>query len=168
MDTRSSEARRITVEWDDPFVPLASARELSGIEYLRRMLKGEFSPAPISRLLDFRLAEVSEGHAVFECTPGEQHYNPIGVVHGGLAMTLLDSAMGCSIHSLLPKGCGYTTLEVKVNLVRAITKQTGLLRAIGRVIHQGRSTATAEGRLEDSAGKLYAHGSTTCIILGDR
>ncbi len=160
--------RRITVEWDDPFVPLASARELSGIEYLQRMLAGECAAAPISRLLGFRLTDVSNGHAEFECTPGEQHYNPIGVVHGGLAMTLLDSAMGCSIHSLLPKGAGYTTLEVKVNLVRAVTQQTGLVRAIGRVIHQGRSTVTAEGRLEDSAGKLYAHGTTTCIILGDR
>jgi len=103
---------------------------------------------------------------LFECEPGEQHYNPIGVVHGGLAMTLLDSAMGCSVHTRLPAGKGYTTLEAKVNLVRAITIRTGTLRATGRVIHLGGKTATAEGRLEDADGKLYAHGTTTCIVLG--
>jgi uncharacterized protein (TIGR00369 family) len=104
--------------------------------------------------------------AVFECNPGEQHYNPIGVVHGGLAMTLLDSAMGCCVHTRLPPGTGYTTLEVKVNLVRPITIKTGLIRATGKVIHFGGRTATAEARLEDAAGKLFAHGTTTCIILG--
>ena len=108
---------------------------------------------------------MGDGLAVFECEPAEQHYNPIGVVHGGLAMTLLDSAMGCCVHTRLPAGTAYTTLEVKVNLVRAITAKTGLIRATGKVIHLGGKTATAEGRLEDAAGKLYAHGTTTCIIL---
>jgi uncharacterized protein (TIGR00369 family) len=102
---------------------------------------------------------------VFEVTPGERHYNPIGVVHGGLAMTLLDSAMGCSVQTQMPAGGGYTTLEAKTNLVRAITTETGLLRAIGNVVHVGKRIATAEGRLEDKAGKLYAHSSTTCIVL---
>ena len=160
--------RQITVEWDDPFVPLAKGKGLTGLEYMRRLISGEFPAPPISKLLGFRLASVAEGEAVFECVPGEQHYNPIGVVHGGLPMTLLDSAMGCAVHTLLPAGTGYTTLEVKVNMVRAITHETGVVRALGKVIHHGRSTATAEGRLEDSAGKLYAHGSTTCIILGPR
>ncbi len=166
MDAKTE--RRLTVEWDDPFVPLAAGRELSGLEYMRRMIAGEFPPPPIAKLVGFRLAAVAPGEAVFECEPGEQHYNPIGVVHGGLAMTLLDSAMGCAVHTLLAKGTGYTTLEVKVNLVRAMTKDTGLLRCTGKVIHQGRSTATAEGRIEDAAGKLYAHGSTTCIVFGAR
>ena len=163
-----NDTRRLTVEWDDPFVPLATGKELSGLEYMQRLIAGEFPAPPISKLLGFRLASVTPGEAAFECLPGEQHYNPIGVVHGGLAMTLLDSAMGCAVHTLLPKGAGYTTLEVKVNLVRGITHNTGLLRALGKVIHQGRSTATAEGRLEDATGTLYAHGTTTCIILGGR
>jgi uncharacterized protein (TIGR00369 family) len=117
--------------------------------------------------LGFRLSEVEPGHAVFEVIPGEQHYNPIGVVHGGLAMTLLDSAMGVCIHTQLPAGTGYTTLEAKTNLVRAITADTGKLRAIGKVIYIGKRIATAEGRLEDAAGKLYAHATTTCIVLAN-
>ena len=112
-----------------------------------------------------RLAQIEEGEAVFELMPAEQHYNPIGVVHGGIAFTMLDSAMGCSVQSLLPAGKGYTTLEIKANLVRAVTLQTGPIRAIGKIVHMGRQTATAEGRLEDAAGKLYAHATTTCIIL---
>jgi uncharacterized protein (TIGR00369 family) len=98
--------------------------------------------------------------------PGEQHYNPIGVVHGGLAMTLLDSAMGCAVQTHMPAGGGYTTLEAKTHLVRAITSKTGSLRAIGKALHLGSRVATAEGRLVDGAGKLYAHATTTCMVLG--
>jgi uncharacterized protein (TIGR00369 family) len=158
--------RSLTVSWDDPKAAHAAGMKLSGIEYMRELIAGRIAPPPIMKLLGYRLAQVEEGLAVFECEPAEQHYNPIGVVHGGLAMTLLDSAMGCCVHTRLPLGKGYTTLEVKVNLVRAITAQTGTLRATGRVIHFGGKTATADGRLEDSQGKLYAHGTTTCIILG--
>jgi uncharacterized protein (TIGR00369 family) len=158
--------RSLSVQWDDPQAAYAAGAKLSGIEYMRELIAGRIAPPPIMKLLGYRLARVEEGLAVFECEPGEQHYNPIGVVHGGLAMTLLDSAMGCSVHTRLPLGKGYTTLEVKINLVRAITGQTGTLRATGRVIHFGGKTATAEARLEDAAGKLYAHGTTTCIILG--
>jgi uncharacterized protein (TIGR00369 family) len=138
---------------------------MAGIEFLRAMRDGRLPPPPIAELLGFRLVEVEPGRAVFEVTPGERHYNPIGVVHGGLAMTLLDSAMGCSVQTQMPAGGGYTTLEAKTNLVRAITTETGLLRAIGNVVHVGKRIATAEGRLEDKAGKLYAHSSTTCIVL---
>jgi uncharacterized protein (TIGR00369 family) len=102
---------------------------------------------------------------VFECTPGEQHYNPIGVVHGGLAMALLDSAMGCAVNNQLPAGAGHVTLETKVNLVRAVTAESGAVRATGKVLHLGRRAATAEGRLEDGSGKLYAHGTTTMLIF---
>ena len=109
--------------------------------------------------------EVEPGHAVFEATPGEQHYNPIGVVHGGIAMTLLDSAMGCAVQTRMAAGGSYTTLEAKTNLVRAVTGTTGKLRAIGKVVHIGKRVATAEARLEDSEGKLYAHATTTCIVL---
>jgi len=166
MDNNTS--RRIVIEWDDPFVALAAGKDMSGLDYMQCLIDGKFPQPPIAQLLGFRLATVASGEAVFECKPGEQHYNPIGVVHGGLAMTLLDSAMGCAVHTLLPRGGGYTTLEVKVNLVRAITQETGLVRSLGKVIHQGRTTATAEGRIEDAAGKLYAHGTTTCLILGAR
>ena len=157
--------RSLTLSWDDPQAAFAAGKALAGIDYMHEMIAGRIPVPPIMRLLGYRLAQVGEGLAVFECEPAEQHYNPIGVVHGGLAMTLLDSAMGCSVHTRLPAGAGYTTLEVKVNLVRAITARTGLIRATGKVIHLGGKTATAEARLEDAAGKLYAHGTTTCIIL---
>ena len=119
----------------------------------------------IAELLGFRLVEVEPGFACFEIEPAEYHYNPIGVVHGGVAGTLLDSAMGCSIHATLPSGTAYTTLEFKVNLVRPITKDTGLLRCEGHVVHGGKRAATAEGKLTGRDGKLYAHGSTTCMIF---
>jgi len=158
-------SRSLTVTWEDPIAAFASGKALAGIDYMKEMIAGRIAPPPIMRLMGFRLAQVGEGLAVFECEPGEQHYNPIGVVHGGLAMTLLDSAMGCCVHTRLPANTGYTTLEAKVNLVRAITAKTGTIRATGKVIHFGGKTATAEARLEDAAGKLYAHGTTTCIIL---
>ena len=158
--------RSITVHWEDPMAALAAAKGLSGLEYMKKLVAGEIAPPPIMKLIGYELLEVGEGRAVFGVTPAERHYNPIGVVHGGIAMTLLDSAMGCAVHTTLPRGMGYTTLEVKINLVRAITRETGQLRAIGKVIHQGRSTATAEARLEDAAGKLYAHSTTTCILVG--
>jgi uncharacterized protein (TIGR00369 family) len=157
--------RTLTIEWADPAALANAGRSMAGIDFLRAMRDGKLPPPPIAQLMGFRLTEVEPGHAVFEVTPGEQHYNPIGVVHGGLAMTLLDSAMGVCIHTKLPAGTGYTTLEAKTNLVRAITDKTGRLRAIGKVVHFGNRIATAEGRLEDAAGKLYAHATTTCIVL---
>ncbi len=158
-------ARTLTVEWSDPAALANAGRSMAGIDFLRAIRDGRLPSPPIARLMGFSLTEVEPGHAVFEVTPGEQHYNPIGVVHGGLAMTLLDSAMGVCIHTRLPAGTGYTTLEAKTNLVRAITDKTGRLRAIGKVVHFGNRIATAEGRLEDAAGKLYAHATTTCIVL---
>ena len=157
--------RTLTVEWNDPAALAAAGRSMAGIDFLRAMRDGKLPPPPIAQLMGFRLTEVEPGHAVFECMPGEQHYNPIGVVHGGLAMTLLDSAMGVCIHTRLPVGTGYTTLEAKTNLVRAISDKTGRLRAIGKLVHLGSRIATAEGRIEDAAGKLYAHATTTCIVL---
>jgi uncharacterized protein (TIGR00369 family) len=163
--TRAVNARTLTVSWDDPMPGAKQAAGISGREYLTAMMEGRIPAPPIAKLLGFHLAEIGEGFAVFECTPGEQHYNPIGVVHGGLACTLLDSAMGCSVHTVLPAGAAYTTLEVKVNLVRAITTTSGLLRAEGRVVHAGKRMATSEGRLLDPAGKLYAHATTTCMVF---
>ena len=157
--------RSLNVSWSDPRILSDAARSMSGIEVLQSIRDGRLPAAPIAELLGMRLAEVERGHAVFEVTPAEHHYNPIGVVHGGLAMTLLDSAMACSVQTQIPAGTGYTTLEVKINLVRAITSSSGKLRAIGKVLHMGSRIGTAEGRLEDASGKLYAHGTTTCIVL---
>jgi uncharacterized protein (TIGR00369 family) len=159
--------RTLTVEWSDPAALAAAGRSMAGIDFLRAMRDGHLPAPPIAKLLGFTIATVEPGRVVFEVTPGEQHYNPIGVVHGGLAMTILDSAMGCCVQSRMPAGGGYTTLEAKTNLVRAITDKTGKLRAIGTLIHLGKRVATAEGRLEDGTGKLYAHATTTCIVLND-
>jgi uncharacterized protein (TIGR00369 family) len=160
-------SRSLTVTWEDPLAAFEEGKKLGKpIDYLRAIRDGRIPDPPVARLLGMRLITVEEGVAVFELTPAEQHYNPIGVVHGGIAFTMLDSAMGCSVQSLLPPGKGYSTLEIKANLVRAITLQTGPIRARAKIVHMGRQTATAEGRLEDSQGKLYAHGTTTCIILG--
>ena len=159
--------RSATIEWSDPMPLAQAARSMAGIEFLRAIRDRKLPAPPIARLLGFDLVEVDTGYAVFEVVPAERHYNPIGVVHGGLAMTLLDSAMGCAVQTHMPAGSGYTTLEAKTNLVRAITADTGKLRAIGRTLHVGKRMATAEGRLEDAAGKLYAHATTTCIVLSN-
>ena len=156
--------KSLTVHWSDPHSLAQAGRSMSGLAFLQALVEGKLPTPPIAQLMGFRLVEVDVGHAVVECTPGEQHYNPIGVVHGGLAMTLLDSAMGCCVQTKLPAGTGYTTLEAKTNLVRAMTSTTGTVRAIGRIIHAGSRIATAEGRIEDAAGKLYAHATTTCIL----
>jgi len=157
--------RSATIEWSDPLPLAQAARSMPGIEFLRAIRDRRLPAPPIAKLMGFDLVEVEPGYAVFEVVPAERHYNPIGVVHGGLAMTLLDSAMGCAVQTHMPVGSGYTTLEAKTNLVRAITADTGKLRAIGRTLHVGKRMATAEGRLEDAAGKLYAHATTTCIVL---
>src|SRR5918997_5756208 len=132
---------------------------MTGLELLRAIAAGEVAGAPIAELLGFEPVEAEEGRVVFACVPGPQHYNPIGTVHGGLAATLLDSAMGCAVHSTLPAGAGYTTLEVKVNYVRPLTAETGEVRCEAEVIHVGGRTATAEGKVLDASGKLYAHGT---------
>jgi uncharacterized protein (TIGR00369 family) len=160
--------RTLTVSWQDPRALAQAGRAMTGIEFLRAIRDRRLPPPPIAELLGFRLVEVDSGHAVFEMQPGEQHYNPIGVVHGGIAMTLLDSAMGCAIHSHMPAGAAYTTLEAKTHLVRAVSADTGVLRAIGKAVHLGSRVATAEARLVDAAGKLYAHATATCLILSER
>jgi len=149
----------------DPLALAARGRELSGMEYVRAIFSGELPSPPIATLMGFRGAEAEPGRAVFEMEPGPQHYNPIGSVHGGVALTLLDSAMGCAIHTLLEQGVSYTTLEVKTNFVRPILADTGVIRCEGVVIHRGSRIATAEGKLTDATGKLLAHGTTTCLIF---
>jgi len=158
--------RTRTYSWDDPLQSLARSRDLTGLEALQLISTGEAPPPPIAITLGFGRLEVANGTAVFEIEPAEFHYNPIGVVHGGLALALLDSAMGCAVHSTLAAGVGYTTLEVKVNFVRPITSATGPVRCTGTVVHGGRTVATAEGRLVGLDGKLYAHGTSTLLIVG--
>ncbi|HEY7123919.1 MAG TPA: PaaI family thioesterase [Ktedonobacterales bacterium] len=157
--------RTRTITWEDPLPSAQQARAMSGLEYLRAMQRGEFPPSPLAVLMGISAAEIEEGRVVLSVQPAEYHYNPIGVVHGGLAATLLDSAMACAVHSTLPAGEGYTTLEIKVNYVRALTSKTGEVRAEASVIHRGGRVATAEGRLIGPDGTLYAHGTTTCIII---
>lgn len=165
MKTDSSRRTR-TVTWADPLTIPRAAAGRTGLELLKDVFDGRLAPPPITQLMDFAGVEVSEGHAVFEGTPDESLYNPIGSVHGGYAMTLLDSAMGCAIHSTLAAGELYTTLEVKVNFIRPITVDTGRVRCEGKVVHRGGRIATAEGKLVAAeSGKLLAHGSTTCLVI---
>ena len=153
------------VTWEDPRSLAVIGRTMSGLEFLRKMAAGELPQPPLARLMNFGVSEIAEGRAVFTCEPGEYHYNPIGVVHGGVAATLLDSAMGCAVHSLLPAGVGYTTLEIKVNYIRALSAESGTVRCEATVVHSGNKTATAEGKVFDAQGRLIAHGTTTCLIL---
>jgi uncharacterized protein (TIGR00369 family) len=139
---------------------------MSGLDYIKAVFEGRLSPPPIAATMDFSGAEAEEGRAVFVGEPGEYLYNPIGVVHGGFAMTLLDSAMGCAIHTTLGVGEGYTSLETSVNFVRPITSETGPVSCEGKVLHRGGRIATAEGRLvSQKTGKLLAHGTTTCLVM---
>jgi uncharacterized protein (TIGR00369 family) len=150
--------------------PLSRAElaALPGIAVFEAMFEGRLPGAPIAHTLDFLPVRIEPGLAVFQGQPLQRHYNPLGTVHGGWFATLLDSALGCAVHSKLPAGRAYTTLELKVNLVRALTTNVPRVRAEGRVIHLGSQTATAEARLVGPDGKLYAHGTTTCLIFSPR
>src|SRR5262249_50253658 len=145
--------RTRTITWEDPLVSARAGTTLSGMDYLRAIAQGKLPPPPIALLLGFAIEEVAEGRGGVTHATGEHHYTRIGVVPGGLAATLLDSAMGCAVHSRLSARRGYTTLEIKVNYVRAIKHESGPLRAIGTVVHMGGKTATAEARLLDREGR---------------
>lgn len=140
-------------------------RKMTGLEYMRQVMTGEVPPSGMGELMNFKLVEVSEGRAVFIIQPDERHYNGLGIAHGGLAATLLDSATGCAINTMMPAGRIFTTLEMKVNYVRPMTRETGEVRCEANVIHVGDRTATAEGRIVDRDGKLYAHGTATCMLF---
>lgn len=162
----AEQVRTRTIKWEDPVAAFERGRSMSGIDYLRALRDGELPPPPIAALMGFAPVEIEEGRVVFAAEPAEYHYNPIGVVHGGLAATLLDSAMGCAVQSLLPAGAAYTTLEVKVNYVRPMTRDTGRVLAEATVLHRGGRVATAEGRVHsEEPGKLLAHATTTCLVL---
>jgi uncharacterized protein (TIGR00369 family) len=155
-----------TITWQDPVPTAAAGAELAGIEYIRAIQSGEVPPPPIAVVMNFAMVEIDEGHAVFDGEPGEEHYNPIGVVHGGYASTILDSVLGCSVHTTLPKGVGYTSQTLEVKYLRPITRDTGAVRAEAVVIHKGRKTATAEAKLTSvENGKLLATGTSTCLLF---
>ena len=146
-------------------IPLSTMKSMSGLDFLQAMIDGKLPQAPIAGQLDFALVNVTKGSAAFEGRPGAKHYNPIGTVHGGYAATLLDSCMGCAVQSMLEPGFGYTTLEFKISLLRAITADTGVVRAEGTIVSSGRRVATADGKLLDSNGRLLATGTTTCLVM---
>ena len=151
--------------WDDPAVSAAAAGERDGLAFLRAMLAGELPGPPIAATLDFRLRHVEPGRVVFELEPAEYHYNPIGSVHGGVYATLLDSATGCAVHSMLPAGARYTSLDLSVKFLRAVRADTGPLTCEGTVTHLGSRTALAQARLTGPDGRLYAHATSSLMIF---
>lgn len=160
-------SRTRTLVWQDPVATAAAGAEMSGIEYMQAIVAGEVPPPPIAVTMRMRPFELGEGRVVFEGEPGEEHYNPIGVVHGGYAATLLDSALGCAVHTTLPAGVGYTSLGLEAKYVRPITRDTGRVLCEATVLHRGRRQATAEARMTAAkSGKLLAHAVSTCMILG--
>ena len=163
--TELTPVRHREVTWEDPLVGAALARDLSGLEYLQALADGRAPAPPVASLLGMRIVSVEPGQVVFGLDVGEHLYNPIGSVHGGIFCTLLDSAMGCAVHSSLDRGQAYTTLELKVNLVRALTVRTPSVVATGQVVSAGRRVATASGQITGPDGTLYAHATTTCLIF---
>lgn len=157
--------RRLVVSWEDPAATAAQAQDTDGIDFLQAIAEGRVPPPPIAQLLGMTVEKVAVGQVTFGLATGEHLYNPIGSVHGGVFCTLLDSAMGCAVHSTLRAGQGYTTLELKVNLVRRLTVEVPTVTATGRVLTSGRRVATAEGHLTGPDGTLFAHATTTCLIF---
>ncbi len=161
-----SKARTRTITWQDPMAGLAAGADMTGLEFVRAIAEGRVPPPPIAETMGFAIISVDEGKVTFAAEPAEHLYNPIGVVHGGFAMTLLDSAMGCAVQTMLAAGEAYTSVETKVNFVRPITLTTGRVVCVGTLVHRGGTIATAEGRLiAEQSGKLLAHGTTTCIVI---
>jgi uncharacterized protein (TIGR00369 family) len=157
-------ARTRTVTWEDPLIGAGAAVGQTGLEYLRSIASGATPPPPIALLLGMELSAVEEGRATFELEVGEHLYNPIGGVHGGVLATLLDSALGCAVHSTLPAGVGYGTVDLSVTLLRPVTRDTGRLRCEAETIHVGSTIATARAQIVDTAGRVCATATTTCLI----
>jgi uncharacterized protein (TIGR00369 family) len=157
--------RERTFSWDDPAIAGNAAREQDGVAFLQALLEGALPGAPIAHTLDFRPVSVEPGAVVFEFTPAEFHYNPIGTVHGGMIATVCDSACGCAVQSLLPAGSYYTSIDLSVKFLRAVTTATGPMTCEGTVIHIGGRSALAQASLTDADGKLYAHATSSCMIF---
>ncbi|MFJ6833653.1 PaaI family thioesterase [Streptomyces sp. NPDC091209] len=157
--------RSRTYDWQDPAVSAAAVGEYSGLDFLRAVRAGRLPAPPITATLGMTLEEVEHGRVVFALVPGEEHYNPIGSVHGGVYATLLDSAAGCAVQSVLPRGTGYTSLDLNVKFLRPITVDTGEVRAVGTVLSSGRRTALAQAELFDAADRLLAHTTSSCLLF---
>ncbi|HMG25503.1 MAG TPA: PaaI family thioesterase [Acidimicrobiia bacterium] len=162
------EERSRVVTWDDPVESWKAARGLGGIDVLRAIEGGDLPPPPVARLIGLEIEQVSEGLVTFAFEPAEFHYNPLGAVHGGIVTTVLDSAMGCAVHSKLRAGLSYSTLELKVSFLRPVRVTTGRVRGEGKVVHLGGRVATAEAHLVDEQGALYAHATSTCLLSSSR
>lgn len=157
--------RRKIIEWDDPTPGPAAMPKLTGLEYMQAMQVGELPGPPIMKTMDFALKSVGAGTVEFVCTPDESHYNPLGIVHGGLVCTLLDSALGCAVQTTLPKGVGYTSIEIKVNYLRGVSADSGELTCTGTVTKPGNRVAFAEGEVKDASGKVVATASGSCLVF---
>ncbi|GAB3510817.1 PaaI family thioesterase [Emticicia fontis] len=157
--------RERTFQWENPLEGASKALKMSGLEYLQAMGDGKIPFPPLLHTLDFKPTHLEKGKVIFSFQPQEFHYNPIGSVHGGVISAILDSAMGCTLHSILEAGTGYTTLELKVNFLKAITTRIEELHAVGKIIHAGGRTALVEAQLIDKDNTVYAHGVSTCLIL---
>jgi uncharacterized protein (TIGR00369 family) len=153
------------IHWYDPMIAAAAAPGMSGLEFLRAIGEGKLPPAPIAALLGFRPVEVEEGRVVFEVTPDESVYNPIGVVHGGLVCTLADTVAACAVHSTLPAGLAYTSIDLNVSYTRPVTRDSGTLRAIGTVVKPGRRVAFSKAEIVDGQGKVVATATSSCLIM---
>jgi uncharacterized protein (TIGR00369 family) len=162
------EPRSKTVTWYDPMVNAGVASTLSGLDFLFAIRDGLLPAPPIAQLMGFALVLVERGLAVFECTPDESAYNPIGVVHGGLVCTLADSAAGCAVQSTLEAGVAYTSIDINVTYLRPVTKESGLIRATGRVTKPGRKVAYATIEVTDAADKLLAQATSSCLVMDNR
>lgn len=157
--------RHRVVEWEDPFIGVKAAPTMTGLEFLQAMIAGELPPPPIGKLIGMNLVSVDVGSATFTCTPNESHYNPIGIVHGGLVCTLLDSAAGCALQSTLPAGFGYTSIEIKVNYLRPLHHDSSMLTCVGTLVKPGRRVAFAEASVTDAAGKVIATATSSLLVF---
>ena len=164
-DQLGARRRERTFSWDDPAAIAAAGAALSGAEFFAAVTAGTIPPPPVMRALDFDGVSFGDGRAAFRLTPREFHYNPLGTVHGGVFATLLDSACGCAVHTMLPAGVFYTSLDLSVKFLRPVTVGTGPITAEGNVVHFGRRTALAEARITDDAGKVYATATSSCLVL---
>lgn len=165
MPHSKDDSRTRRYSWSDPRIAAAAAQRMSGMDYMTAVMKGELPAGPIMETLAFRLTQVGDGHVVFECEPAEFAYNAIGSVHGGIPATLIDSAASCAVHTKLPAGTGYTTINLAVDMIKAITDTVGTLRCEGRVVRAGNRIAVADAELKGTDGTLYARGSVTCLII---
>jgi uncharacterized protein (TIGR00369 family) len=159
------EPRSKVVTWWDPAATVAGGAGLTGLEFMQAILEGRIPPAPMAQLLGMRPIQVETGLVRFDCTPDESVYNPIGIVHGGLVCTMLDSVAGCAVHTTLGAGTRYTSIDITVNYLRAVTVDSGTLVATGRVTKPGRRVALASAEVHDGAGKLVATATSNCLIM---